>query len=406
MAVPIEMPQLGESVVKGAIIRWLKEPGDAVNEYDPLVEVETDKVVTEVTARQSGVLLRIVVPAGETAQVGAILAYLGESEDEAIPEQTSAEVSSSMPVPASTISRLEPATPAAAKPARFSPVVLRIAAEHDVPLVELQAIKGQGKAGRVRKRDFLAYLETRPSSPSAEAPEPLPEPAQEPLEPGAAVELSPMRAAIAEHMLRSVQTSPHVTSIFEVDMSRVAAYRQAHRQAFERQGFSLGYTAFFVQAAVEALRGYPLANASIKDGQLMLHSDINIGLAVAVAGGLLVPVIKQAQALSLAGLVRAIDALAGRARTRQLTPDEVQGGTFTVTNPGMQGALLGTAIIHQPQAAILGVGAIVKRPVVIDDAIAIRPMVYLCLTYDHRIMDGFGANQVLGKMKDYLESYS
>ncbi|HEX9921341.1 MAG TPA: biotin/lipoyl-containing protein, partial [Anaerolineae bacterium] len=250
MAVPIEMPQLGESVVKGTIIRWLKEPGDAVNEYDPLVEVETDKVVTEVTARQSGVLLRIVVPAGETAQVGAILAYVGESEAEVIPEQTVAEVSSSMPTLTSIISRLEPAPTTAAKPARFSPVVLRIAAEHDIPLVELQAIKGQGKDGRVRKRDFLAYLETRPSSPSAEAPESLPQPVPERVEPGATLELSPMRAAIAEHMLRSVQTSPHVTSIFEVDMSRVAAYRQTHHQEFERQGLGLGYTAFFVQAAV------------------------------------------------------------------------------------------------------------------------------------------------------------
>lgn len=314
--------------------------------------------------------------------------------------------------PAATASRIEPATTTATKPARFSPVVLRIAAEHDVPLVELQAIKGQGKDGRIRKRDFLAYLETRSSSSSEvqmadrTAPELSQPSAPEPVEPGATLELSPMRAAIAEHMLRSVQTSPHVTSIFEVDMSRVAAYRQVHRQAFERQGLSLGYTAFFVQAAVEALRAYPLANASIKDGRLELHSDINIGLAVAVTGGLLVPVIKQAQALSLDGLVRAIDDLAGRARTKRLTPDEVQGGTFTVTNPGMQGALLGTAIIHQPQAAILGVGAIVKRPVVINDAIAIRPMVYLCLTYDHRIMDGFGANQVLGTIKGYLESYS
>lgn len=215
-----------------------------------------------------------------------------------------------------------------------------------------------------------------------------------------------MRAAIAEHMLRSIQTSAHVTSVFEVDLSRVVAYRQDHRQDFARQGINLAYTAFFVQAAVKALRVYPIANASLIEGKVVLHPQINIGVAVAVEGGLLVPVIKRAEELSLKGLARAVHDLATRARSKKLTPDEVREGTFTVTNPGMQGALFGTAIIHQPQAAILGVGAIVKRPVVVeDDAIAIRPMVYVSLTYDHRLLDGFGANQVLAAIRDFLETY-
>lgn len=393
MAIPIKMPQLGESVVKGTIIRWLKEPGDTVKEYEPLVEVETDKVVTEITATDNGTLLQILVPTGQTAEVGSVLAYLGEP-DEGVPATPSA---TQMPI----------ADIAARKPKRFTPAVLRLAEEHNLSQKALQSIAGTGRDGRVSKRDVLRYLETRHQpSPIDETTRPETSPDTGTTVPGQSIELTPMRAAIAEHMLRSVQTSPHVTSVFEVNMYRVVAYRQAHREEFTRQGIILAYTAFFVQAAVEALKAFPLANASLTNGKIVLHPHINIGIAVAVEGGLLVPVIKRAENLSLEGLARAIDDLAARARSKKLTPDNVQGGTFTVTNPGMQGALLGTAIIHQPQAAILGVGAIIKRPVVIEgDAIAIRPMVYLSLTYDHRIMDGFGANQVLGTIRDFLEKY-
>lgn len=412
MAIPLKMPQLGESVVEGTIIRWLKAPGEAVQAYESLVEVETDKVVTEVPAPQDGVLLEIAVPAGQTARVGTVLAYLGE------PSETAPTASDSGQAAVAATKEDAEGEAKPAKPARFSPVVLRLAEEHDLALEELQSLAGSGRGGRVTKKDVLRYIEERQQTPAPEANEAIrtPMPETEATEPddsseaeppglGQNVPLSSMRATIAEHMLRSVQTSPHVTSVFEIDMSRVAAYRQAHRQEFARQGLSLSYTAFFVQAAVEALRAYPLANATFGDGEIVIHPHINIGLAVAVEGGLLVPVIKQAESLSLKGLAGAINDLTRRARAKKLTPDDVQGGTFTVTNPGMQGALFGTAILHQPQAAILGVGAITKRLVVIGDGIAIRPMVYLSLTYDHRVMDGFGANTVLAAMRDFLENY-
>ena len=402
MAIPIKMPQLGESVVEGAILRWLKAPGESVQKYEPLLEVETDKVVTEVPAPESGVLLEVLAPAGETFKVGTVLAYLGEA-GEATPE-----------TPAAPTPNLVQPNPENARPPHFTPVVLRLAEEHQISLEELKYLKGTGRGGRISKKDMLRYIQTRQQSLTPE-PTPLPPagdvqaadiPQEAPLRPGQTIGLTPMRAAIAEHMLRSTQSSAHATSVFEVDLSQVVAYRQAHHQEFARQGIKLTYTAFFVQAAVEALKAYPLANASLLEDKIVIHPQINVGIAVAVEDGLLVPVIKRAETLSLMGLAQAIDDLAGRARSKKLKPDEVQGGTFTVTNPGMQGALFGQAIIHQPQAAILGVGAIVKRPVVIKgDAIAIRSMVYLSLTYDHRLLDGFGANKVLATMRDFLEGY-
>ncbi len=399
MPIPLKMPQLGESVVKGTIIRWLKAPGDFVNEYDPLVEVETDKVVTEVPATGNGVLLQILVPAGQTAEVDTVLAYLGEPGEMSPSNSTPTETASNKPAEANTT------TP---KPRRFTPVVLRLAEEHNISPETLHSIGGTGQGGRVSKRDVLRYLKARQQSSEPE-PQSAPPP-KTPESPAAVssqmIDMTPMRAAIAEHMLRSVQTSPHVTSVFEVDMSRVVAYRQAHREEFARQGINLAYTAFFVQAAVEALKAYPMANTSLINGKIVMHPHINISLAVAIEGGLLVPVIKRAEELSLQGLARAVNDLAARARSKKLIPDDVQGGTFTVTNPGMQGTLFGTAIINQPQAAILGIGAIKKRPVVVDDdAIAIRPIVYLSLTYDHRLMDGFGTNYVLAAIRDFLEDY-
>ncbi len=406
MTTLLKMPQLGESVVEGTIIRWLKQPGDTVKEYEPLVEVETDKVVTEVTATGAGILLQILVTTGQTAKVGTVLAYLGQP----------GEVPPLNEVTAATNVELDQPTPPASKRRRFTPVVKRLLEAHNILLEELQSLAGTGRGGRISKRDVLRYIETRSHPPS---PQPTPAPISQPVYPspppplgdgaGQSIELTPMRSAIAEHMLRSVQTSPHVTSVFEVDMSRVVAYRQAHREEFARRGTNLAYTAFFVQAAVKALKAYPMANTSLIDGKLVMHPHINISIAVAIQGGLLVPVIKRAEELSLEGLAAAVNDVATRARSKKLTPDDVQGGTFTVTNPGMQGALFGTAIINQPQAAILGIGAIKKRPVVLEsiegDAIAIRPMVYLSLTYDHRIMDGFGTNYVLAAIRDFLEGY-
>ncbi|HBY93205.1 MAG TPA: 2-oxo acid dehydrogenase subunit E2, partial [Chloroflexi bacterium] len=321
-----------------------------------------------------------------------------------------------------------------------SPAVSRIAREQGISLRELLAINGSGEGGRVTKRDLERYLKTRravipspgpaesvgfpaesPPAPAPSAPSPAPalstlsKPATEPVTTGwstpdevtlgQTLPMTPMRAAIAEHMVRSKQTSPHVTSIAEVDMSRVIAYRQANREVFARQGVNLTYTAFFVQAAVEALRRYPLANASLVDNKIVIHPRVNVGVAVALENGLIVPVVKRAENLSLKGLAAAINDLATRARQKKLSHDDVRDGTFTVTNPGMQGVLFGTAIINQPQAAILGVGAIAERVIALNGAIAIRPMVYLSLTYDHRIMDGAGANFVIVAIRDFLQNY-
>lgn len=418
------MPQLGESVVEGTVSRWLKAVGETVAEYEPLLEVVSDKVDTEIPSPAAGTLQQILVPAGETVAVGTVLAYLGEASirvDDTLARQgEQAATPQTVAAPAPARESTHASVPS--RRAQISPAVSRIAAEHGIGLDEVLAIAGSGQGGRVTKLDLERYLTTRPAAGPAPAPPPLGiaasnAPARDglTLAPrandgmdsglGRTTDLTPMRAAIAEHMVRSKQTSAHVTSIAEVDMSRVIAYRDAHRDAYARQGVNLTYTAFFIQAAVEALKRYPIANASLVENKIVIHPSINIGIAVALEHGLIVPVIKRAEELSLKGLAATINDLATRARGRRLAHDDVRGGTFTVTNPGMQGVLFGTAIINQPQAAILGVGAIAQRVVVVDGAIAIRPMVYLSLTYDHRIMDGAGANDVLVAIRDFLQQY-
>ncbi len=430
MATEIKMPQLGESVTEGTIGRWLKQPGDPVAKYEPLLEVVTDKVDTEVPAPIAGTLLEILVPEGETVRVGSVIARLGTADEAPAAEATPAEAA-----PATVAAPAE-AGPAEAAPARntfLSPVVARLLAEHGL---DPARVPGTGQGGRVTKQDVLRFLETRdadkaPAAPPATLPAPAPPvaapapaPRREALPAGLApspetdaslpedaelVPLTPMRRAIAEHMERSVRTAPHVTTVMEVDLSRVLTHREANRAAFERQGARLTLTPYFVQAVAASLGGTPVLNGSFTERGIVLNRRVHIGVAVALDEGLLVPVVRDADEKTLLGLARAVGDLAERARARRLKPDETQGGTFTITNHGVSGSLFATPIINQPQSAILGVGAVVKRPVVISqggaDAIAIRPICYLSLTFDHRIADGATADTFLAAVKRALETY-
>ncbi len=440
MATPVTMPQMGESVVEGTVSRWLKQAGEAVQRMEPLLEISTDKIDTEIPAPADGVLLAILVEEGQTVQAGTVLAYIGEP-GEPLPEDVTPVAAAQdgqghpgpetpQPEPVSAVST--PATPGPEAPARgnqpqdrpqgrafISPVVARIAAEHNV---DVSQVPGTGKGGRVTKKDILAFIEQRRQAPAPPPPAPAPPPPP-PGPPGVA-ELSPdevlqplttMRRLIAEHMVQSKRTSPHVTTVFEVDMTRVVQHREAHKAAFAQAGVNLTYTAYFVAATAAALRRAPEVNSRFTPEGLVLNRRIHIGVAVAVENGLLVPVIRDADEKNLQGLARAVNDLAQRARQGQLRPDELQGGTFTITNHGVSGSLFATPVINQPQAGILGVGAIVKRPVVrsasssllpsADDAIVIRPICYLSFTFDHRVLDGAQADAFVAAVKEILEGY-
>lgn len=410
MAKEIKMPQLGESVTEGTIGRWLKEVGDHVDKYEPLLEVVTDKVDTEITSEVEGVLLDIRIPEGETVGVGTVLAVIG-AEGEAVPAGTREAPAPAAAPPKPAAERGDgKAPPKPPGATRISPVVSRIAAEHGV---NVESVPGTGRDGRVTKKDILKYIDEREKK-REEAPPPLPaRPAEEvpAAMPGEIMELTPMRRMIAEHMVLSKRTAPHVTSVMEVDMSAVARDREARKAEFERrEGVKLTYMAYIIQAVAEALQEHPLVNASFTENGIELKKPINIGIAVALEQGLIVPVVRNASDKSLAGLAKAVDDLATRARNRQLTPDEVQGGTFTITNHGVAGTLFGTPIINQPQAAILGTGLIQKRPVVVEvdgiDTIAIKPMMYLSLSFDHRILDGATADAFLADVKRRLENFN
>ena len=421
MPYPVIMPQLGESVDEGTITSWLKNIGDQVEEHEALVEINTDKVDAEVISPAAGVLLEIIIPEGQTIQAGTILAVIGQPGEDpstissaaALPPSQSSPSptapdgtgTSSVPISAPVSS---PNVVHAHKMGRdpelgfISPLVAHIAAEHHVDLTQVQPT---GLAGRITKDDVLQHIQNRPDSLHT---------AGTPTVPSALSEveilpLSPVRKRIAEHMVLSERTSPHVTTVMEADLSRVIAHRQAHKDAFAASGINLTFTAYFSTAAVAALKEYRLVNASWSDQGIVVHNRINLGIAVALEEGLIVPVIKQAGDLNLHGIARAVNDLAARARTRQLNPAEVQGGTFTITNHGVTGSLFATPIINQPQCAILGVGAIQKRPVVVEsdgqDAFAIRSMVYLSLTFDHRILDGAVADQFLAKVVQSLQTW-
>lgn len=403
MSIKIVMPQLGESIHEGTIGKWLKREGDPVKEFEPILEVTTDKVDTEVTAAGDGVLLKIEIPTGTTVSVGTVLGYIGQPDESASGHSGGA---ATPPARSST-----PENGSNGHDLGFiSPVVAKLAAEYKLNLAQ---IKGTGLGGRITKKDVLAFVETQstPSAPVAPAPEisplltPIPNP--QPLSPTDTVlPLSTMRRAIAEHMVRSKATSPHVTTVFEVDLQKVVTHREANKAQFARDGINLTYTAYFVMAAVAALKAYPTVNSVFAEDKLLLKREINIGLAVALGDeGLIVPVLKAADEKSLLAIARAVNDLSNRARAKQLKPDEVQGGTFTITNHGVSGSLFATPIINQPQCGILGVGAIEKRVRVIDDAIAIRPMCYISLTFDHRSLDGATADYFVGKVKAMLEGW-
>ncbi len=408
MSTPILMPQMGESIAEGTIVRWIKKVGEAVGRDEPLFEISTDKVDAEIPSPVAGILAEIKVREGETVPVNSVVATIGDTVIATAP-------AASAPAQPPSVKAVTPEAPAApvasgsngdAQPApgdprrtRSSPLVRRIAREHNV---DIAGLHGTGVGGRVTKHDILGFLEHRPESvPAAVGHVPA-------FKPGEAVEIVPMgvmRKKIAEHMVLSRRTSAHVHSVFEVNFARVAKIRDAKKAEYERAGLKLTYLAFIVKAVADALAAFPVLNSSLDGDNIVYKKDINLGIAVALDWGLIVPVVKNANGKSVRELSRAIADLADRARAKQLKPEDVQGGTFTITNPGTFGAQFGMPIINQPQVAILGIGAIEKRAVVIDDAIAIRPMAYLTMGYDHRLIDGAIADQFLSKLKETLERF-
>lgn len=416
MSTTVYMPKLGESVVEGKIGRWLKKPGDAVREFEPLLEVETDKVTTEVTATAAGTVLETLRAEGETVPVGVAIAVIGEAGAAPMSAPPAAP-------PAAAPPEARPRTPLASRAngqTWVSPVVGRIAAENGV---DVDAVPGTGEGGRVTKKDILAYLDARgaaapapwelPGSGELFKPSDAPAPDPAPAGPESGDRLiphSPMRRAIAEHMVRSVRTSPHVTTIFEVDLSRVVAHRAAHRSAFDRDGVNLTFTPYLIAAIVAGLKRHPRVNSTWEDNGIRVLGQVHIGVAVALGDdGLIVPVIRNADTLNLLGLARAVNDLANRARRKQLKPDETLGGTFTLTNHGASGSLLAAPIINQPQCGILAAGKIEKRAIVVSaggvDSIAIKTMAYLGLTFDHRILDGASADAFMTTVKAALEEW-
>jgi 2-oxoglutarate dehydrogenase E2 component (dihydrolipoamide succinyltransferase) len=418
---------MGVSVAEGTIVEWRKRPGDWVEADEPICDITTDKIDVEVPSPSSGRVEKILVEPGETVSVGTPLAEInaGARPGEAHPEEDGPETSNQQQA------TTEPA-PAAAPPSGngesdrsgfYSPVVRRIADKHGI---DLSQVTGTGIGGRIRKRDVLAFIESGDGERTEGEAEPTlhmespyrpEEPAEQPAaEPAGQAEvfsaerrepMSPMRQQIARHMVDSRRTSAHCTTIVEADMSAVAGRRAELKPDFERRGVPLTYLAFVARATVTELQAHPILNASIEGEEIVYHDDVNLGIAVALDDGLIVPVIRQAQRLSLEGTAAAIADLAKRARDKRLEPDEVRGGTFTITNPGQFGAVLATPIINQPQVAILDLEAIVKRPVVVEtgdgDAFAARPMTYLCMSWDHRALDGAQAARFLGAVKARLE---
>jgi 2-oxoglutarate dehydrogenase E2 component (dihydrolipoamide succinyltransferase) len=425
---------MGISVSEGTILEWRKQPGDWIEADETLADVTTDKVDVEIPSPASGRLARIIAEPGETVPVGEPIA---EIDAEAKPGEAHPEESPPTAAPAAD-KETQPAAATGDRSGFYSPVVRRIADKHGV---DLERIEGTGIGGRVRKKDVLAFVESnggeapakpapaakpapvlhtespyRPDEPEAAPPETV-ERAPVSAEPAAGEPptgehrepMTPMRQVIAKHMLDSRRTSAHCTTIVEVDMSRVSARRAELKEAMKRRGVPLTYLAFVAQATVEALGEYPILNASVDGEEIVYHDDVNLGIAVALDDGLIVPVIAKAQRLSLEGMAAAIADVASRAREKRLEPDEVHGGTFTITNPGQFGAVLATPIINQPQVAILDLEAIVKRPVVVEgpdgDSIAIRPMTYLPLSWDHRALDGAIAARFLSAVKSRLEGW-
>ena len=430
----VVMPQMGESIVEGTLTKWLKKPGEHVERDEPLFEISTDKVDTEIPSPAAGTLSEVMVEEGKTVGINTVVARIDENGAggaaaaapvQAAPPPAPAPEPVAPPVQAVAAPAPPPPPPVeepapAAEPAGpLSPLVRKMARENNI---DLSRIKGTGAGGRITKQDVEAYLASR----QAAAPAPVrpaalpvsapaaaaPAPALAPLAPAGPAKtriepLSTMRLKIAEHMVLSRRTSAHVTTIHRVDMTAVAKMREHNKAAFQANyGFSLTYLPFIVRAAVVALRQFPLLNASLDGNNIIYHNEINIGIAVALENGLIVPVIRAADEKNVLGLQRSVVDLAARARSRQLKPDEVLGGTFSITNFGSYGSMVGTPIINQPQVAILGVGTVDKTPVVIHDAIAIRSICHLSLSFDHRLIDGALADQFMSKVKQVLEGWT
>jgi 2-oxoglutarate dehydrogenase E2 component (dihydrolipoamide succinyltransferase) len=447
---------MGESIVEGTLTKWLKKPGDKVERDEPLFEISTDKVDTEIPSPVSGVLAEVLAKEGDVVAIKTVVAKINEggsaapAAPAAAPAPPKEEAPKQEAQPAAPVPPPPPAPAAAAPPpppppppsapapppqaavdadevtGPLSPLVRKMAREYNI---DLSQVRGTGAGGRITKQDLEAYMAAQgartmaapaappvPAAPApaasapaappakpAEAPAPVakPAPAQQRVEP-----MSIMRQKIAEHMVMSKRTSPHVTTVHRVDMTRVAKLRDRYKNEFkERYGFSLTFLPFVVSAAADALRTFPIVNASIEGTNIIYHGNINIGIAVALDGGLIVPVIKNADEKNITGLARSIADLAARARSKQLKPDEVSGGTFSITNFGSFGSLFATPVINQPQVAILGGGSVTKEPVVVNDAIAIRSMMYLALTFDHRLIDGALGDQFCQKVKEVLENW-
>jgi pyruvate dehydrogenase E2 component (dihydrolipoamide acetyltransferase) len=434
MSVDVIMPQMGESIAEGTMVKWLKNVGDYVQRDEPLFEISTDKVDAEIPSPAEGILLEIFVKEGETVEINTVVGRIGAEGEKpagppaaAPPTETAAEAPAAAqpapPPPAPSEPAPPPPAPAAeaarpaAGPVRSSPVVQKIAAEHGI---DVSLVEGTGAGGRVTKKDILRYIEQ--SAGVAGAPTPAQAAPAAPVAPVAPVapaaptpqifpagqnevreEMDIMRKKIAEHMVLSKRTSPHVYSIFEIDMSNVVARRNALKAEFAAEGVKLTFLPFFMEAVIRGIKEYPIINSSVDGDTIVYKRDVNIGVAVALENGLIVPVVKHADQLNLLGLAKGAADLAERARTKRLVPDDVQGGTFTITNVGVFGSIFGLPIINQPQVAILGIGTIVKRPVVIDDMIAIRPIAHVSLSYDHRVVDGADASRFLSAMKNELE---
>jgi pyruvate dehydrogenase E2 component (dihydrolipoamide acetyltransferase) len=462
--IDVVMPQMGESIVEGTLTKWLKKAGDHVERDEPLFEISTDKVDTEIPSPSAGVLAEVLVEEGKTVAINAIVGRIQDGAAAAAPAPaapapaptpvaTAAAPPPPPPAPAPEVSARVNGTPeppmAEDAPGPLSPLVRKMARENNI---DLSKVRGTGAGARITKHDLDAYLITQSAPPPAAqsappqaaqpAPAPAPTPApppqapapqaiatmQAPVDvpqppppresrepaamPGAAAAyrvepMSMMRQKIAEHMIFSKRTSAHVTTVHKADMTKVAKLREKVKGTFQAQyGFSLTYLPFVMRAACAALRQFPIVNASIDGTNIIYHRDINLGMAVALENGLIVPVIRNADEKNIVGLQRHIVDLAARARSRQLKPDEVAGGTFSITNFGSFGSIFATPVINQPQVAILGVGSVVKEPVVVDDAIAIRSTCYLALTFDHRLIDGALADQFTAKVKSVLEGWS
>jgi 2-oxoglutarate dehydrogenase E2 component (dihydrolipoamide succinyltransferase) len=388
------MPQMGESVAEGTIVRWIKKIGDKVDRDEPLFEISTDKVDAEIPSPGAGVLSQILAKEGDTVPVNSVVAVIGTGA-EALASASQAKPSQPAAAPATTAETANAAAPAAVETPtsvtaheRTSPLVRQLAKEHNVDLTQ---VHGSGIGGRITKDDVLAFAERGPAAPAAK------HSADDRVE-----KMSVMRKKIAEHMVASRRTSAHVHTVFEVDFSALAKIRETKK---------ISYLSFIVKAVADGLKEFPLLNASVEGDSIVYHKDINIGVAVALETGLIVPVVKHADAQSLAAIGERVADLATRARSKHLKPEDVADGTFTVTNPGAFGALLGTPIINQPQVAILGMGGLFKEPVVItdkdgNDSIAIRSIIRLTLGYDHRIIDGADADRFMVAVKNYLENWS